>query len=165
MRPLAPATFLALALAPGLAVADMSMLGVVASGTVLRDQPLAKPMAHCLIGQGDEAQVIADLTADGFAASTNSAAGMTILSNRGEPYRVVLSENGMVCDVASTSIGTDAALMTLVVLAGMVGWEGLPGDCTAMRIAGAEVTLTASLRGAACDSASSSNLRFRFTAQ
>lgn len=147
--------------APG-ARADAAALGLVARGAVLSDRPLARPYALCLLGQGEAGPVIEALRADGFAVETVAEMGATFLTSPRHDYSVSLYMDGLICDVSTERTGTDGALATLMVLAGLVGWSHDDGECTRLRVAGARAEVTSTGNDPVCFDARTSNLRFAF---
>ncbi len=155
-----PAVLAGLVASAGLA--DTMMLGMVANGTVVNDQPLAAPFAICLLGGGAIDPVVDALLERGFVREDDTEMQITTLSSPEAEFTVALYEDGAICDVTSEEIGTDGALMTLMVIGGLVGFEGTGSDCTAIKLAGAVAEVTSSGNDPVCFDGGTSNVRFSF---
>ena len=155
---------LALSVAPAMtgARADAGLLGMVARGAVLADNPLARPYALCLLGEGEAEPVIAALREDGFDVETDAEMGVTFMTSARYDYSVSLYMGGLICDVSTERTGTEGALGTLMVLAGLVGWSQEEGECTRLRLAGALAEVTSTGNDPVCFDDATSKLRFAF---
>ncbi|MFN4173183.1 MAG: hypothetical protein ACK4GW_15650 [Pseudorhodobacter sp.] len=144
------------------ALADNAMLNVIASGMVGADRPLTRAYAICLLGAGQIDPVAEGLAEMGFQREDDTEMGVTYLAAPDAPYSVALYQDGAICDVTSETNGTDEALMSLVVLGGMTGFENVDTECTAMRLGGVLAEVTSSGNDPDCYDDDTSNVRFTF---
>jgi len=151
---------------PGLlataASADTMMLGMVANGTVAREQPLAAPYAICILGGGATDPVVDALVEKGFVREDDTEMQVTTLTSPEADYAVTLYDDGAICDVTSETTGTNDAMMALMVVGGLAGFEGVGGECSALRIAGVVAEVTSSGNDPVCHDEGTSNVRFTF---
>lgn len=162
MRKLALSAALALAGAP--ALADAAMLGILAQGRMFADQPLLRGYALCLLGGGDPAALDARMVEAGAERMDESEMGATFYT-LDAPFYVSVYQDGAICDVASEEIGTDAALQSLMVVAGITGFAMTDGNCPGFVLGGAVAAqLTSSGNDPSCPPAETSNVRFTFGA-
>ena len=154
----------ALALAAGPVLADRAMLGLLASGRMFADQPLLRGYALCLLGNGDPAELDALIARGGGQRLDETQMGATDYMLDPNFY-ITTYENGTICDVTSERIGTDAALQSLVVVAGMTGFAMTDGTCPSFLLGGTVTAeLTSSGNDPSCPPAETSNVRFTFGA-
>ena len=154
----------AAALAAAPVLADRAMLGVLASGRMFADRPLLRGYALCLLGNGDPAALAALMAEAGAEMMDEPEMGATFYT-LDAPFYVSVYQDGAICDVASEEIGTDAALSSLMVVAGITGFTMTDGDCPGLMLGGSVAAqLTSSGNDPSCPPAETSNVRFTFGA-
>jgi len=147
------------------ALADTAMLGVLAEGRMMADQPLLRGYAWCMLGNGQPDELRALLTEAGFAEEADAEMGVAYYASPDLPLTISTYMDGEICDVTSEEAGTPEALGALVVVAGMTGFQSVDGDCGTMILADSvRAELTSSGNDPVCDSETSSNVRFTFGA-
>ena len=155
----------ALTLGAGPALADRAMLGLLAQGRVFADQPLLRGYALCLLGNGDPAALEALIVRGGGQRLDETEMGATDYMLDANFY-ISTYQDGTICDVTAERIGTDVAMQSLMVVAGITGFESQPGSACPRLVLGGTVTaeLTSSGNDPVCPPAETSNVRFSFGA-
>lgn len=148
------------------ALADPMMLRMVAGGTGVATQPLARGYAICLLGAGTVAGVETALANAGLTATRADQPDMGLVEfvPEGVPFAISLYDDGLICDVTSETLGTDQATMGMVIIGGMVGFQMENGlACAGMRLGGTVVAeISSSGNDPECSHPSTSNVRFTF---
>jgi len=148
------------------ALADQAMLNIVADGMVAAQSPLAQGYAICLLGGGTVDGIDARLRDRGFLREDEPDMGAVYFDSSEVPFSIGLYENGTICDVTSEEIGTDQAMMGLVVVATMTGYQMNTGtDCPTLALTGGVTAeVTSSGNDPVCSHPTTSNVRFTFGA-
>jgi hypothetical protein len=127
---------------------------------------LAAAYAACLQGQGDVDRTAAFFTARGWERIDDDEIGQVELHAAAAPYIVTLWVDAARCEVASASLGTDAAqaaLAAAALAAGLVPQaETEAADCPRHRLGDARIEITATALNRRCTAAATSAARFLF---
>lgn len=124
-------------------------------------------IAACLAGQGDAAQTAEIFTDGGWSLTPQPEMGVNEFASADENLYALAADDGSFCAAYSETLGTDAALGAVQIIAGAAGFDlerlEMPEDCIALSLnPGPQAEIMSSGNDPACSSETTSSVRFIF---